>query len=39
MGDKTNSRFLNAIAGFYLILVLLVSAATIPLMIVTKGGA
>jgi Mn2+/Fe2+ NRAMP family transporter len=39
MGDKTNSRFLNAIAGFYLILVLLVAAATIPLMIITKGGA
>jgi manganese transport protein len=39
MGDKTNSRFLNAIASIYLILVLLVAAATIPLMIVTKGGA
>src|SRR4051795_1112371 len=39
MGDKTNSRFLNAIASVYLILVLLVAAATIPLMIVTKGGA
>jgi manganese transport protein len=39
MGDQTNSRFLNAIASFYLVLVLLVAAATIPLMIVTKGGA
>jgi Mn2+/Fe2+ NRAMP family transporter len=39
MGDKTNSRFLNAIASVYLVLVLLVAAATIPLMIITKGGA
>jgi manganese transport protein len=39
MGDKTNSRFLNAVASVYLVLVLLVAAATIPLMVVTKGGA
>jgi Mn2+/Fe2+ NRAMP family transporter len=39
VGDQTNSRFMNAIASFYLVLVLLVAAATIPLMIVTKGGA
>jgi Mn2+/Fe2+ NRAMP family transporter len=39
MGDKTNSRPLNAVASVYLGLLLLVAAATIPLMIVTKGGA
>jgi Mn2+/Fe2+ NRAMP family transporter len=39
MGDKTNSWFLNAVASVYLVLVLLVAAATIPLMIITKGGA
>jgi manganese transport protein len=39
MGDKVNSRPLNAIAFVYLLLLLVVSIATIPLMIITKGGA
>jgi Mn2+/Fe2+ NRAMP family transporter len=39
MGDKTNSKPLNAIAFVYLLLLLVVSVATIPLMIVTKAGA
>ena len=39
MGDKTNSRLLNAVASVYLGLLLLVALATIPLMVVTKGGA
>jgi manganese transport protein len=39
MKDKVNSKPLNAIAFAYLVLLLLVSIATIPLMIVTKVGA
>jgi len=39
MGDKVNSRFTNALAFPYLVLLLLVSVATIPLMIITKAGA
>ncbi len=39
MGDKVNSRALNAVALVYLALLVAVSLATIPLMIVTKGGA
>jgi Mn2+/Fe2+ NRAMP family transporter len=39
MGDKTNSKPLNAIAFVYLLLLIVVSVATIPLMIVTKAGA
>jgi len=39
MGDKTNSKFGNAIAFFYLILLTIVAVATIPLMIITKAGA
>jgi Mn2+/Fe2+ NRAMP family transporter len=39
MGDKTNSKVLNALAFAYLILLIAVSIATIPLMIVTKAGA
>jgi hypothetical protein len=39
MGDKVNSRFTNALAFPYLLLLLLVSVATIPLMIITKAGA
>ena len=38
MGDKTNSPPLNAIAFAYLVLLLVVAVATIPLMIVTKAG-
>ncbi len=37
--DKTNSKPLNVVAFAYLLLLLAVSVATIPLMIVTKGGA
>ena len=39
MGDKVNSRFLNAIATFYMVLLTVVAIATIPLMIATKAGA
>jgi Mn2+/Fe2+ NRAMP family transporter len=39
MGDKVNSRFTNALAFPYLVLLLVVSVATIPLMIITKAGA
>ena len=39
MKDKTNSMFLNAIAFIFLVLLVIVSIATIPLMIWTKGGA
>jgi Mn2+/Fe2+ NRAMP family transporter len=39
MGEATNSRVLNAIGSVYLVILVLVSVATIPLMIVTKGGA
>jgi manganese transport protein len=39
MKDKTNSPFLNGIAFVFLVLLVVVSVATIPLMIVTKAGA
>jgi manganese transport protein len=39
MGEATNSRPLNAVATVYLVLLLALSLATIPLMILTKGGA
>jgi Mn2+/Fe2+ NRAMP family transporter len=39
MGDATNSRAANALASVYLVLLVLVSVAAIPLTIVTKGGA
>jgi Mn2+/Fe2+ NRAMP family transporter len=39
MGDKTNSKFGNLIAFFYLILLIIVAVATLPLMIITKAGA
>jgi Mn2+/Fe2+ NRAMP family transporter len=39
VGEKTNSRFLNALGFAYLILLLVVSLATIPVMIVSRGGA
>jgi len=38
MGEKTNGPILNAIATFYLVLIVIVAIATIPLMIITKGG-
>jgi manganese transport protein len=39
MGERTNGRALNAVAFAYLVLLVLVSLATIPLMIITKAGA
>jgi Mn2+/Fe2+ NRAMP family transporter len=39
MGDQTNGRTLNAIAFVYLVVLVLVAAATIPLMIITRGGS
>ena len=39
MGEETNGRVLNALGFVYLILLVLVALATIPLMILTKGGA
>jgi manganese transport protein len=39
MGDKVNSRFSNAIASMYMVILVVVSLATIPLMIATKAGA
>jgi Mn2+/Fe2+ NRAMP family transporter len=39
MGDKVNSRFLNTIASFYMVLLTFVAIATIPLMIATKAGS
>jgi Mn2+/Fe2+ NRAMP family transporter len=39
MGDKTNSPFSNALGTIFLGLLLVISVATIPLMIITKAGA
>jgi Mn2+/Fe2+ NRAMP family transporter len=39
MGDKVNRRFGNAVASFYLVIIVIVALATIPLMIVTKAGS
>jgi manganese transport protein len=39
MGDKVNGRLLNAVATVYLIILLVVAIVTIPLIIITKGGA
>jgi Mn2+/Fe2+ NRAMP family transporter len=39
MGEKVNGRFLNAIAFVFMVILTVVSLATIPLMIITKGGA
>ena len=39
MGDKTNSRFTNALASVYLVIILVVAVVTIPLMFATKAGA
>jgi len=38
MGESTNGRILNTVATLYLVLLVLVSIATIPLMIITKAG-
>jgi Mn2+/Fe2+ NRAMP family transporter len=39
MGDRVNGRFINGVATFYLVLLLIVAVITIPLMIATKAGA
>jgi Mn2+/Fe2+ NRAMP family transporter len=39
MGTRTNGRFSNVVGVIFLILVLVVSVATIPLMIITRAGA
>jgi manganese transport protein len=39
VGDRTNSRFLNGLGFAYLILLLVVALATIPVMIASRGGA
>jgi manganese transport protein len=39
MGDQVNGRLLNTVGTVYLVVLLLVSLATIPLMIITKAGA
>jgi manganese transport protein len=39
VGDKTNSRFTNFVGTIYFFILLIVSAATIPLMIMTKAGS
>jgi Mn2+/Fe2+ NRAMP family transporter len=39
MGDRTNCRLLNGIGFVYLVVLVLVSVATIPLMIITRGGS
>jgi Mn2+/Fe2+ NRAMP family transporter len=39
MGEHTNGRVLNTVGTLYLGILVVVSVATIPLMIITKGGA
>jgi Mn2+/Fe2+ NRAMP family transporter len=39
MGDKVNSRFSNALASVYLVIIVVAAVAAIPLMLATKGGA
>jgi Mn2+/Fe2+ NRAMP family transporter len=39
MGDHVNGRFGNAIGSVYLVILVIASLATIPLMIVTKAGS
>jgi Mn2+/Fe2+ NRAMP family transporter len=39
MGEHTNGKVLNFIASIYLVLLFVIAAITIPLMIITKGGA
>jgi Mn2+/Fe2+ NRAMP family transporter len=38
MGTNTNGRTLNFVATVYLVILVVVAVATIPLMIITKGG-
>jgi Mn2+/Fe2+ NRAMP family transporter len=39
MGSKVNSRFMNLLGSAYLVLLVVIAVATIPLMIATKAGA
>jgi Mn2+/Fe2+ NRAMP family transporter len=39
MRDKVNGRILNTIGTLYLLLLTAIAIATIPLMIITRGGA
>ncbi|HET9672230.1 MAG TPA: divalent metal cation transporter [Actinomycetota bacterium] len=39
VAEATNSKVLNAVAFVYLVILVVVALATIPLMIVSKGGA
>jgi manganese transport protein len=38
MGESVNGRFANALGTVYFVVIVVVSAAAIPLMILTKGG-
>jgi Mn2+/Fe2+ NRAMP family transporter len=38
MGRRVNGRVANALGTVYLVVIVVVSAAAIPLMILTKGG-
>jgi Mn2+/Fe2+ NRAMP family transporter len=38
MGSRTNSRLGNALGSLYFMIVMVASAAAIPLMLVTKAG-
>ncbi|MEV4455615.1 divalent metal cation transporter [Microbispora sp. NPDC049633] len=38
MGEKVNGRFSNVLGSFYMVLLLVVAVAAIPLMIATKAG-
>jgi Mn2+/Fe2+ NRAMP family transporter len=39
MGDQVNGWFLNTLGTIYLVVLLVISIATIPLMIITRAGA
>jgi manganese transport protein len=39
VGDKTNSKFTNFLGTIYFFILLIVSLATIPLMVITKAGS
>jgi manganese transport protein len=38
VGDKTNGRLMNVVAGGYLVIIMTASLAAVPLMIYTKAG-
>ena len=38
MGEKVNSRITNALGFVFLCLIVVVSLATLPLMVMTKAG-